>query len=141
MALTYEEKLAWLRSYRLLWEEIRQLTAELARWRSIAERTAPALAGVRCAALNGGRIETAVEKLDGLRAQLAESLAALSARRCAMEAVLDSVPDARARLLLRYRYIDGLPFESVAARLHLSVRRVLQLHRAAVIALDFTRKV
>lgn len=130
----YAENLARLRAYRVLLAEIARQTAEMERWYSIAERMTPALSGVRCASADGGRIETAVEHLDALRTGLAERLAALTARRRALEAAIDAVPDARQRLLLRYRYIDGLAFEAVAARMQLSVRRVLQLHRAAVIA-------
>lgn len=137
----YEAKCAWLRGYGAALREAARVRGQLRRWRSIAERVTPAPPGVRYARAGAGRLETAVEQLDTLREVFAARLAVLAERRLAVEQAIGTVPDARQRLLLQYRYVDGLAWAELAARLGVSVRRALQLHRNAVASLDFTPEV
>ena len=55
-----------------------------------------------------------------------------------MEAVKDaiaSVPDGRLRMLLRYRYVDGMTWERIAVNMNLDARWVRRLHGRALDAL------
>lgn len=129
------EHIRLLRAYRELLAEARRLSEELARWRSIAERVTPPPPGARvtmAGGAGGGRIETAVEHIDTLRESLAARLAALAAQRACIERAIDAVPEARLRLLLQYRYLDGLTWEAIAEKMGLSSQWVHVLHRRAL---------
>lgn len=52
----------------------------------------------------------------------------------AIEAAIESL-DPTARLLCRYRYVDGLKWEEVCVRMNYSWRQVHNLHRRALEAL------
>lgn len=121
-----------LREYRVLCAEERRLLDEIARWRSAAERVTPTLAGVRFTRADGGRIEMAVEKMDTLRACLAARLTELADRRRRIEQAITALDDARLAHLIRLRYIDGLTFEVIAARMGLSYQWTHKLHRDAL---------
>ena len=47
-------------------------------------------------------------------------------------ALFDQVEDPRQRLLLLYRYIDGLTFEQIAGEIELSLTYTFRLHKAAL---------
>ena len=127
-----EDKVQQLRRYRGLLAEILRQMQEIERCYSIAEKVTPSLCNVRFSPPDGSRIENAVEKIDTLRELLVAQLGELAERREQIERAVNSVPDERLRLLLRYRYIDGLTFEAMAERMGLSVRWVLKLHKKAL---------
>ena len=127
-----DEKIRWLKSYRGLLAEIQRLQREIERWRSIAEKVTPTLSAVRFTVPDGSRIENAVEKIDTLRGSMAAKLDELIERRIQIERAIDAVEDDRLRLLLRYRYIDGMTFDAVAHEMGLSALWVQKLHKNAI---------
>ena len=130
--MTKEEKIAWLRGYRTAALEVERLRGEIERWRSLAEKVTPTLSGLPRGSVEGSRTEISIEKINGYCARLADTLTVLVERCAAIERAIRSVPDERLRLLLQYRYIDGMRFESVAAWLKLSVKWTRQLHDRAI---------
>jgi DNA-directed RNA polymerase specialized sigma24 family protein len=68
-----------------------------------------------------------IELQEKYRAKLEE----LAAEQLAIEAAIESL-DETARMLLRYRYIDGLKWEEVCCRMNYSWRQVHRLHGAAL---------
>ena len=127
-----EDKIRWLKSYRGLIAEMQRLQREIERWRSIAEKVTPTLSAVRFTAPNGSRIENMVEKIDTLRDSLAAKMDELIRLRIQIEQAVEAVPDDRLRLLLRYRYIDGMTFEKIAEKMNLSYQWVSKLHGDAL---------
>ena len=127
-----EDKIRWLKSYRGLIAEMQRLQREIERWRSIAEKVTPTLSAVRFTAPNGSRIENRVEKIDTLRDSLAAKMDELIRLRIQIEQAVEAVPDDRLRLLLRYRYIDGMTFEKIAEKMNLSYQWVSKLHGDAL---------
>ena len=67
--------------------------------------------------------------LEGELARRAEAWAALQRRALA---AIDRVDDPFAREVLRYRYLDGLGWSEVAARVGRSQRWVMKVHARAV---------
>lgn len=55
----------------------------------------------------------------------------LAAEMLEIERAIETL-DATARMLLRYRYIDGLTWEEVAERAHFSLRQVHNVHSQAL---------
>lgn len=131
--MTKEEKVKWLRGYRLAVLEAERLRGEIERWRSLAEKVTPTLSGLPAdTSADGSRTETAVEQIAERCAALELALGVMAARCDATEKAIQSVPDERLRLLLRYRYIDGLTFERIAWKLGLTRQWVCELHNSAV---------
>ncbi len=131
--MTKEEKIAWLRGYRTAALEVERLRGEIERWRSLAEKVTPTLSALPAStSANGTRTETAVEQIAERCAALELALCVMAARCEATEKAIQSVPDERLRLLLRYRYIDGMAFERIAEKLGLSRQWVCGLHDSAV---------
>lgn len=131
-----EEKIRWLKSYRGLLAEIQRLQREIERWRSIAEKVTPTLSAVRFTVPDGSRIENAVEKMDTLRDSLAAKLDELIGRRIQIEQAIGAVEDDRLRLLLRYRYIDGMTYEAIAEKIGVSTKWVQRSHKKSLLVLD-----
>lgn len=127
-----EEKIRWLKSYRGLVAEIERLQREIERWRSIAEKVTPSISAVRYTAPDGSRIENAIEKIDTLRDSLAAKLDELIGCRIQIEQAIDAVEDDRLRLLLRYRYIDGMTIEEAANEMGISRQWISVLQREAL---------
>ena len=84
------------------------------------------LRGYRTAALEVERLRGEIERWRSLAEKV------MAARCEATEKAIQSVPDERLRLLLRYRYIDGMAFERIAEKLGLSRQWVCGLHDSAV---------
>lgn len=72
--MTNQDKIAWLRRYREAAAEQDRLMAEIARWRSLAERVSPTLSGMPAGSGGPARMIAAVERLDELEAELAEQI-------------------------------------------------------------------
>lgn len=136
--MTNEEKIEWLRGYRTACLEAQRTREEMERWRSIAEKVTPSLSAVRYTAAETNRMARIIEKIDEHRADLTRALEAMVDRCAAIERAIDTVPDARLRLLLRLRYIDGLTFSEAARHMNVSTRWALKMHGRAVDSLDFT---
>lgn len=132
------DKIRWLKSYRGLVAEIQRLQREIERWRSIAEKVTPTFSAVRFTVPDGSRIENAVEKIDTLHTRFADNISALVDRRIAIETAVNAIPDDRLRLILHYRYIDGLDLERIATLLSVSRQSIYGLHKKAIALLDFT---
>ena len=131
--MTKEEKIQWLRGYRTAALEVERLRGEIERWRSLAEKVTPTLSALPAStSADGTRTETAVEQITERCAALELALCVMAARCEATEKAIQSVPDERLRLLLRYRYIDGLTLERTADKFGLSYRRLYDLHSHAI---------
>ena len=131
--MTKEEKIAWLRGYRTAVLEVDRLRGEIERWRSLAEKVTPTLSALPAStSADGTRTETAVEQIAERCAALELALCVMAARCEATEKAIQSVPDERLRLLLRYRYIDGMTLERTADKMGLSARHAKRLHRMAL---------
>lgn len=127
-----DEKCELMRRYRNIICEVENRQREIEWWRSLAEKVTHTLAPVRYTVKDGSRIENAIEKIEQHRERLAATLSALVDQCEAIESAIDAVPDARERMLLRYRYIDGMTFESIADKMGISTRWVYEIHDSAV---------
>ena len=134
--MTNQDKIAWLRRYREAAAEQDRLMAEIARWRSLAERVSPTLSGMPAGSGGPARMIAAVERLDELEAELAEQIVERVATRREIGQAIDRVPDERLARLLRLRYIDGSTLEKIAVEMHYCYKQTKRLHWRALDVLE-----
>lgn len=130
--MTNREKIKFLRRYRINELAIERTQDELERLRSVAERCTASITGAASKSVSGDRIQAAVERMASWERRLSAQVWDALRLREEIESAIESVKDDRLRLLLRYRYIDGLTWEKIAARMHLDYRWVLRLHGRAL---------
>lgn len=121
------EKQKILQRYFLLRMEVRRLEGELERVISLAERVSPSYAPAPGGG-SGNRIAKAVERLVDARERLAAEVVRCEAQQAQAMALMESVADVKLRLVLQYRYCDGMRWEEIAQRLHYDPRHVRRLH-------------
>lgn len=109
-----QEKIRYLRRYRLNELEIVRLKEELERWHSQAEQVT---AGIAHTGKGSGedRLQRAVESMALLNSQLLEQLSYCVQLRRDIERAIDSIDDERLQLLLRYRYISCNLWKDICA--------------------------
>ena len=119
--MTYPEKINWLRQYRAAVRREQMLEGELEAMRSAAERMTACLGGVPGAGPDPDRLPRAVERIEDTRKKLEQQIEECVERRFEV---------------LRRRYILGQSYAEIADAMNLVIRRIYQIHRAGVQALD-----
>lgn len=134
--LTNQEKKAKLNQYREAEAEAARLDREISRLYSLAEKTTTVLNMVPSTGGDGRALENAVDSIMTMADKLGEKrLSAVQLRR-GLEDAIASVPDGRLRMLLRYRYIDGMTWERIAVNMGYERRHITRLHGEALTALQ-----
>lgn len=125
-------KIKWLRQYVVCGREIDRVEDELARWRSLAERSTSSVQ----LAPGGGQAQDmlpkTVERIVLLEEKLRGRRDELVLRREEIEAAISSVPDRKLQLLLRYLYVDGLNLREAAKKMVYSYDHTKRIHRQAL---------
>ena len=134
--MTNQDKIAWLRRYREAAAEQDRLMAEIARWRSLAERVSPTLSGMPAGGGGPARMIAAVERMDELEAELAEQIVERVTIRREFGQAIARLPDERLARLLRLRYIDGYTLEKIAVEMHYCYKQTKRLHWRALDVLE-----
>lgn len=124
-----------LRRYRDIKKEARQLRGQLEEIESrLYSPKGQLLTGMPSAPSPGGG--TITEVLIDRHAQLVQmyqaQLAALEEEQLAVETAIASLGDPTARMLLRYRYIDGLKWEAVCVRIKYGWAQTHEIHSKAL---------
>ena len=134
--MTNQEKKAKLNQYREAEAEAARLDLEITRLYSCAERATMVLKRTPGGGGDGRTLERAVEAIVDMADKLgAERLKAIRLRREIEDAVA-SVPDGRLRMLLRYRYVDGMTWERIAVNMGYERRHITRLHGEALTAMQ-----
>ena len=129
--MTYNEKLAYLRSYRQQEHHIDALLAEAERWRSRAKAMT---AHYGAAGTKGGSagFPWAVEKVVELEGQMGREIDAIQETRKKVVRAIDGLKDARQANVLRMKYIVGKREQEIADKMHYHIRYIQNLHRQGV---------
>lgn len=121
-----------LRRYIWLKQECRQLEAYLERtMRDMASVSSPRLTGMPHSNDPKG-LDEIVVRYDEIVRKYEQRLKLYTKETLAIEKSIDQLEDPRLRLLLRYKYIDGLKFETIADLMHYDVRWIHVLHGRAL---------
>lgn len=123
-----------LRKYQTIKREADQIRGQIdtLKLSAYAPRV-PSLDGVPSSGGGGHSdpVGDAVVKLAELRARYDTKLAELLTEQLAIETAIDRL-DGVHRMLLRYKYIDGLPWEEVCLKINYSWRQTHRLHAQAL---------
>lgn len=136
--MTYEEKIQKARQYLVCLRRENMLKARVQSMKDRAISLNSILAPV-CGQSDKlqSSVEKAVERLEQAQKMLAQ--AAGETERCGIEldmAMAELKPDEFA--VIQKRYADGKTFAQIADEMHLTMRRVYQIHRNAVNNLRFS---
>ena len=134
--MTYKEKIAWLSQCRAAVNRERMLESELEMLRSDAERVTACMGGMPGAGPDVNRLPRAVERIDETRKKLEQEIEDCVDRRFEVMRVVAAVAAPDVQEVLRRRYILGQTYPEIADAVGLVLRRVYQIHRAGVLALD-----
>lgn len=136
--MTYNEKLAYLRSYRQQEHHIDALLAEAERWRSRAKAMTAhygTLGG------KGGSVgfPGAMEKVLELKEQIEQEINSIMTQRQIIRLAIQSLADQRYQDVLSLYYQAGLSIQKAASDLHYEEKYVYKLRRKAIKALPLER--
>lgn len=125
-----------LRRYIWLKQECRQLQAYLdGIMEDMSTVTSPRLTGMPHAKDPKG-LDEIIVKYDEIVSKYERRLIVYLRETQAIEKAVSGVDDPRYRLLLRYRYIDGLKWETIADLMRYDVRWIYRLHGEALRAIE-----
>ena len=127
-----EQKIRYLSRYRRLNQRIDRLLEEQGRWREKAMRITPVLSPVPGGGGNGSPIERPMDKVLEIDAEINREIDELQIVRQEIRAALNQLEDENLKLLMEYRYIDGLTWEQIAEKMDCSRQWVFSLHGKAL---------
>lgn len=130
--MTNQEKKAKLNQYREAEAESSRLEQEIIKWYSKAEKMTTAVKLVPGGGEGGRSLENSIEAIDALAGRLGDKRRETVRLRREIEDVIAAVPDVRLRMLLRYRYIDGMTWERIAVNMCMDARWIRRLHGRAL---------
>ena len=125
--MNLQEKKDYLKQYRQLDSEIRQLLLEKSEIFELGTKITPTYSAVPKGTGSGDKIQSTIEKLEKQEDKINQKEE--------IETALNTVTDQRLKLLLRYRYINGCTWEEIAAKMCYSYMHVYRLHGKALNAM------
>lgn len=125
-----------LRRYIWLKQECRQLEAYLERIRNdMSVVTSPRLTGMPHAKDPKG-LDEIVIRYEEICGKYEKQLKRYQQETIAIENAIEGVQDPRLRLILRYKYMDGLKWETIADLMHYEISWIFRMHGQALHELE-----
>lgn len=132
-----ELKIRYLSRYRRLNQRIDRLLEEQSRWRERALKITPTLSQAPGGG-NGSPIERPMDKVLEIDVEINREIDELQTVRQEIRAALNQLEDENLKLLMEYRYIDGLTWEQIAEKMDYSRQWVTSLHGTALLKIELT---
>lgn len=126
------KKIKYLSRYIALNRRIDRLLEEKAKWWSLCLKTTPNLSQAPGGGESGSPVERPMDKVLEIEAEINREIDELQEVCRGIKTVLGQLEDDTLRLLMEYRYLDGLTFEEIAVKMHYSWRWVIKLHGKAL---------
>lgn len=127
-----QEKKAYLMRYLDAKCRFQDLSDEMIRIRSDAERITPMITDMPGGSHVNDKIAIAVERLEACADELEREAEHMQQLMREIRAVIGTVPDAIQRRLLPLRYIDGHTWEQIAVMMNYSYVHICRLHGKAL---------
>lgn len=127
-----EAKIKYLSRYIALNRRIDRLLEEKAKWWSLCLKTTPNLSQAPGGGESGSPVERPMDKVLEIEEEINKEIDELQEVCRGIKTVLGQLEDDTLRLLMEYRYLDGLTFEEIAVKMHYSWRWVIKLHGKAL---------
>lgn len=127
-------KINYLKRYIILDKEIDRMIADLERQRSRLGKITPTLSDMPG---GGGSIYKSVDialidKIVDLEAEINHKIDRVIDLKREIEQLIESIDDEREKLLMSYRYLDGMTFEWIASEMKYHWRSVHKIHVRAL---------
>lgn len=127
-----ELKIRYLSRYRRMSKRIDRLLEEQNRWREMALKITPVLSQTPGGGESGSPIERPMDKVLEIDEEIKREIEELQTVRQGIRSALDQLEDENLKLLMEYRYIDGMTWEQVAVEMHYSYMQICRLHGKAL---------
>ena len=127
-----ELKIRYLSRYRRLSKRIDRLLEEQSRWREMALKVTPVLSQTPGGGESGSPIERPMDKVLEIDEEINREIDELQTVRQEIRAALNQLEDESLKLLMEYRYIDGLTWEQIAVKMNYCWRQVCRKHGQAL---------
>lgn len=127
-----ELKIRYLSRYRRLNQRIDRLLEEQSRWREMALKITPVLSQTPGGGESGSPIERPMDKVLEIDEEINREIDELQIVRQEIRAALNQLEDENLKLLMEYRYIDGLTWEQIAVKMNYSYMQICRLHGKAL---------
>lgn len=125
--MTIEELNGYVADYRYL-ESVNRRIEDL---EGALMRTTTRLNGMPHSSDGSDKMAGMVAVIEDLRSKLDERRVEIEANMQKVDKALDALP-AQQRTVMRYRYVDGLPWEVVSRKTHWSVPHLFRIKKAAL---------
>lgn len=127
-----ELKIRYLSRYRRMSKRIDRLLEEQSRWREMALKITPVLSQTPGGGESGSPIERPMDKVLEIDVEINREIDELQIVRQEIRAALNQLEDENLKLLMEYRYIDGLTWEQIAVKMNYSYMQICRLHGKAL---------
>ena len=127
-----EQKIRYLSRYRRLNQRIDRLLEEQSRWRERALKITPTLSQAPGGGGNGSPIERPMDKVLEIDVEINREIDEMQIARKEIRETLNQLEDESLKLLMEYRYIDGMTWEQIAVKMHYGFQWVCKLHGRAL---------
>ncbi len=133
-----ELKIRYLSRYRRMSKRIDRLLEEQSRWRERTLKITPTLSQAPGGGESGSPIERPMDKVLEIDEEINREIDELQTVRQEIRAALNQLEDENLKLLMEYRYIDGLTWEQIAEKMDYSRQWVTSLHGTALLKIELT---
>lgn len=130
--MTTKEKKEYLKRYRKIDREVNQLLMEKDEIISLGTRITPRYSDLPRGWGESNKVQLSVEKLEAQEEKIDKKIDLLHEVKADIEKAIQTVEDDTLKLLLRYRYINGLTWEKIAVTMNYDYRWILRLHGKAL---------
>lgn len=127
-----EQKIRYLSRYRRLNQRIDRLLEEQSRWRERALKITPTLSQAPGGGGSGSPIERPMDKVLEIDVEINREIDEMQIARKEIRETLNQLEDENLKLLMEYRYIDGMTWEQIAVKMHYGFQWVCKLHGRAL---------
>ena len=127
-----EQKIRYLSRYRRLNQRIDRLLEEQSRWRERALKITPTLSQAPGGGGSGSPIERLMDKVLEIDVEINREIDEMQIARQEIRETLNQLEDESLKLLMEYRYIDGMTWERIAKKMNYSYKQVCRLHGYAL---------
>ena len=130
--MTTKEKKEYLKRYRKIDREVNQLFMEKDEIFSLGTKITPTYSDMPKGTGENNKTQSTIEKLEEQEEKINKKIDLLYEVKEDIEKALHTVEDDTLRVLLRYRYINGLTWEKIAVNMHYTYQWVCKLHGEAL---------
>lgn len=127
-----QEKIKWLKQYQHLDHYVNRLLEEKERYKSIALKVTPTWSDMPKGGGGENPREAAICKIIDIEKEIDKAIDEYVDLRVEIDLAINKIEDMELRLLLQYRYVDGITWEWVAVNMGFTFQWVHILHKRAL---------